>query len=435
MATQSTSTYIKQAVHKKGIASSTSSPTITAKFTITFKRVDGSSTVTWSTSGMGNSTHSSGKFGYNFFAYIAVCGGTSAGGSKQSILTKDANNPNWNDWSTHNRSGSFTATSNKATVTLYVKNRSNCKHSEGTKWCFNGSGTYYKVKSITCDIPEYESFYDITYDSNSSGAPVSNMPEPNPQTNSTLQECRISNSIPVFPITNTYRNNPNVELSANRQFNDWNTSDDGTGTTYAPGALYTAKKACTLYARWLDAIFSTDNKTIPEVPDNYIHITYNYNGGQDSQGRTGADRPAKRLGYDESATEPEPPRTYPEYPYDNQDKITISTSVGLNLYPIYGEAELLVSDMPKPPELRKPGYRFIGWKDANGNDIVTKLVTKVPCTIYAQWEPIPLHQYHNGWDDKNEFVWRYHESTGTWVKEAHIFGYDESEGTWTDRSV
>ena len=46
-------------------------------------------------------------------------------------------------------------------------------------------------------------------------------------------------------------------------FKEWNTKADGTGTSYAPGASYTANSAVTLYAIW--------------TVNNYT-ITYNYNG-------------------------------------------------------------------------------------------------------------------------------------------------------------
>lgn len=431
MATKTTSKYISQAVHKKGIASSTSSPTITAKFTIKFSRADGSSTVSWSTSGMSKSSHSSTKFGYNFYAYIAVTGGTSAGGSKQSIITKNANNPNWNDWSTHDRSGSFTSTSNKATVTLYVKNRSNCKHSEGTKWCFNGSGTYYTVKSIVCDIPEYETPYTATYDANSDGAPVSNLPSPTSFSN--INPLTIAAG-PTFEIANTYYTSKpasgSTNLSAPRQFLNWNTQADGTGTSYSPGDSYDTAGDVTFYAQWGNATFQWGS-TIAELDEHYVTITYNY--GDSSLIPTypaSVAKPAEKLGYTEDS---DPSATVPDYRY-NQDNIV--TDTGLTLYAVYGNATLLVSEMPVPV---RSGYMFKGWfyDSACTQPIVTKLETPIDTTIYAKWKPYPTHKYDPnkpGWENGSQYVWRYHADIAQWVKEAHVFQYDDNQGTWEDLS-
>ena len=45
-------------------------------------------------------------------------------------------------------------------------------------------------------------------------------------------------------------------------FNNWNTAADGSGTTYAPGASYTANAAATLYAQW-NSSTSTAAVTLP----------------------------------------------------------------------------------------------------------------------------------------------------------------------------
>lgn len=60
-------------------------------------------------------------------------------------------------------------------------------------------------------------------------------------------------------------------------FVEWNTSSDGTGTSYAEGASYTANAALTLYAIWQRAaipVYLNDNGTMKQATDMY----YNDNG-------------------------------------------------------------------------------------------------------------------------------------------------------------
>lgn len=58
-------------------------------------------------------------------------------------------------------------------------------------------------------------------------------------------------------------------------FVEWNTASDGTGTSYAPGASYTANAALTLYAIWKKAnipVYANDNGTIRQIEKAYVNV-------------------------------------------------------------------------------------------------------------------------------------------------------------------
>jgi uncharacterized repeat protein (TIGR02543 family) len=414
---------VSQKIHGSGIANCSSSPTITSKFTITFTRNEGSSTVSWKVTGS-KTTHSDSYYGYQIWSYIAV-----NDGSKQKIASKEVNDKNWSKLNAYNPTGSFTSTSSTTTVKFYVKSRKNCMHSN--KYCFNASGTYTHIKTLTLSIPTYETPYTATYDANSDGAPVSNLP--GPASFSNIHPLTIAAG-PTFEIANTYYTSKpassSTNLSAPREFLHWNTQADDTGTSYSPGDSYNTAGNVTFYAQWGNATFQWGS-TIAEPDEHYVTITYNY--GDSSLIPTypaSVAKPAEKLGYTENSS---PSATVPDYRY-NQDNIV--TDTGLTLYAVYGNATLLVSEMPVPV---RSGYMFKGWfyDSACTQPIVTQLETPVDTTIYAKWKPYPTHKYDPnkpGWENGSQYVWRYHADIGQWVKEAHVFQYDDNQGTWEDLS-
>ena len=58
-------------------------------------------------------------------------------------------------------------------------------------------------------------------------------------------------------------------------FVEWNTAADGTGTSYAEGAAYTANAALTLYAIWKKGnlpLYANDGGTIRQVEKVYVNV-------------------------------------------------------------------------------------------------------------------------------------------------------------------
>lgn len=129
----------------------------------------------------------------------------------------------WNRSGAYTCSGGFGAYNESRTiyytgsaasgVTVYVRG----------DWNENYTG------SVSFSAPSYTTTYKITYNANGgSGAPSS-------QTKVYNTTLKLSSTKP----TNTGYN-----------FLGWNTKSDGSGTSYAAGANYTANAAATLYAQW-----------------------------------------------------------------------------------------------------------------------------------------------------------------------------------------
>ena len=117
-----------------------------------------------------------------------------------------------------------------------------------------------------------------------------------------------------------------VPTKSGYTFNNWNTSSDGTGTSYAPGATYSADANATLYAQWKQ-IYT---------------ITYNANGG---------------------------------------------SGVPSNQTKTQGNSVTLSSTKPT-----RSGYKFVNWNTAsNGTGTVynsgATYSANANVTLYAQWTP------------------------------------------------
>jgi uncharacterized repeat protein (TIGR02543 family) len=158
--------------------------------------------------------------------------------------------------------------------------------------------------------------YNVTYDAN--GATGGSVPS--------IQTKPSGVNIPVSA-------NSGDLAKANSAFAGWNTAANGSGTSYAPGDLYTNNASATLYARWTAATTYT--------------VSYNANGATGSA-------PA------------------------NQIKVQ-------------NEALMLASNSGN---LAKSGFAFAGWNTvANGTgtdyDPVAQYTGNASLTLYAKWAAIP----------------------------------------------
>ena len=139
-------------------------------------------------------------------------------------------------------SGSFTGTysisgsgSTTATITVTFKNFAE-------DWQGNVTSSATKTVSFTVTVPAWTS-YTVSYNANGgSGAPGS-------QTKWKDQTLVLSSTKPT---------------RTGHSFSKWNTASGGTGTSYNPGANYTANASATLYAQWTANTYT---------------VSYNANGG------------------------------------------------------------------------------------------------------------------------------------------------------------
>lgn len=411
MATAYTGKYIECRLHGSGIAACGNYPEIAVYFNIYFSRDTGSSTVNWWIEDLqenwlaGYGHPSSGYFGYKFFAYLGI----SSGGNStplELVLEKDNTQGSrwWNYTYPQNPNGSFTTTSNKATVTLYVKGRDSCQSSYG--YCYNVGG-YYDIASFEVDLPTYETFYTVSYNG-AGGSPV-----PGNQTKSSLSALTLSSTTPTNAVTIRYFNNPTVTTTANRAFGKWRCSADS--NLYAPGGSYSINQDCTMTAQWGNATFVP-----PALPNATFTLTYNYNGGSGSPSSSALQRVKK--GYNTSSS-----ATTSAY----NAGATCTTQTNLDLYPIYGNATVVYSNLPTAS---RNGYAFKGWyKDSTCTQKITaNYDISANTTIYAGWTPLPVHKMQpNGtWSNEGPYVWEF--KNGSWQKIAHVYKF--TSGSWTDLS-
>lgn len=401
----STSQYISVKLHGSGVANCGDYPAIWANFTITFTRAEGSATVYWSTTGMGNWTHpTSGKFGYQFHAWISVSGQT-----VQPIIIKDNTTASnwWNYTTTNNPSGSFTNTTDYTLVRIYVSGGSGSCMSNG-HLCY-GSDAYRLINTYQISIPPYGINYTVDYDANGgTGAPAS-------QTKSSVSTLTLSSQVPTYPLSILYHNNPDNLVYANKQFNGWLDDYSGTQTIYQPGDSFNENRDTTLVAQWGNASF-----TPIDLPDQFVTVTYNYNGGVGSPPSSVIAR--QELGYNTNSS-----ATTADYVVGTSYNI----SNDLELYPIYGDAVLPHANLPVPT---KEGFRFVGWyRDAELTDpIIGDLHTSTNITIYAKWIPLPIHQLkpEDNWGNYGPYVWKFNGTS--WEKIAPVYMF--SNGQWNNVS-
>lgn len=412
MAIQYSSAPLGCRLHGENIAACGSYPEIAVYFTIYFAREEGSSTVTWWVEDLqdnwlaGYGHPSSGSFGYKFFAYLGV---SSGGNSTPLELVLEKDNTQGSSWWNYTYAynlwdKTITTTSNKATVTLYVKGRDSCQSTYG--YCYNVGG-YYPIQSFEVDIPSYTTYYTVSYNGNG-GSPV-----PGNQTKSSISALTLSSTVPTNAVTIKYFNNPTVTTTANRAFGNWRCSADS--NLYAPGGSYSLNQNCTMTAQWGNATF-----TPPALPNATLTLTYNYNGGSGTPSSAALARP--KLGYNTNSS-----ATTASY----VPGTSYNTTTSLNLYPIYGPATVVASNLPVAT---RQGYAFDGWyKDSACTQKITSNYTITSnTTIYAGWIPLPVHRFlPNGtWSDEGPYVWKC--VNGQWQKIAPVYKF--SSNNWNNIS-
>ena len=186
-------------------------------------------------------------------------------------------------------------------------------------------------------------------------------------------------------------------------FQNWNTKADGSGTTYASGALYTANAALTLYAQW---------------KINTYTVSYNANGGAGAPGSQ-----TKTYGVDLTLSSATPSRT--GYSFKNWNTAANGSGTGYAPGSIYtGNANLTLyaqwtpvtytvtynanggtgapANQTKTHDIgltlssvkpTRTGYSFVSWNtqvNGSGTTYVSGAVYKgnTALTLYAQWTPI-----------------------------------------------
>jgi len=108
----------------------------------------------------------------------------------------------------------------------------------------DGTGTNYAAGAsitLTSDITLYAKWtantYSVTYDGN--GNTGGSVPDSQTKTHG---------------VNLTLRTNVNSLTKTNYTFDGWNTSSDGSGTSYASGATYSGNANLTLYAKWASSV-------------------------------------------------------------------------------------------------------------------------------------------------------------------------------------
>ena len=419
-----TSRTINCTLHGDGVAATSSYPYIWVGFDIHLERdATDKSKINWYTSGIPDniSLPSSGRYGYQFCAYLAINPADPYNPTWDelwTIIEKDNTTASywWDESITWraDRSGSFTCTANTATVYLYVKARYGsyecCMNSYGG-WCFQDGHEYYLIDSFPVALDPYETLYTVSY--NAAGGQGS---FPN-QTKSSLSNLTLHTNAPTYPLSVNYYNQNGQFVSSDTAYRAWgesghaNTWKASIGGYYPAGGTYTTNSNCNMLAVWGNAPVHT--RKISAV---YYRVTYNYSGGTGSPSY--ADVARSTDGY---ATSSGGARIY-------GDDANISISGNVNLYPRYGNATL--SSLPTPT---KQGYRFTGWYTSSGTKVTTPYTVTGNITLTARWEELPIHKFQrNGtWSNENPKVWRFNGTT--WEEIAHVLKYDGGS-TWTDLS-
>ena len=206
------------------------------------------------------------------------------------------------------------------------------------------------------------------------------------------------------------------------RFTGWNTAPDGAGTTYSPGATYSADESVTLYAKWeaVDAVtFSRDGAvnsgdTVTLTPPAGATIYYKVQGKDEQQGAPGQfvtinlynekSMPQSQTG--EAAGIPEGGEVtitaYAVYADGTRSDVTTGT-YKLNQYAVSYEGGGNTSGTVPSEQfysggsvavqggdrLTKEGYTFAGWLGNDGQTYSQGYVYggNEDLTLTAQWDP------------------------------------------------
>ena len=186
-----------------------------------------------------------------------------------------------------------------------------------------------------------------------------------------------------YSITYNYNGGSGTPTSASAArtisyaFRRWNTSANGSGTSYNPGGSYTANAGATLYAQWS----STPHTASVTLPTPSARTGYDFGGwynGSTKVGNAGA--------------------TWT--PTGSTDSITLTAKWTLKTYPITLNAQggnvtttALTKEYGNALSLPTPtssGFRFVGWNTVaagTGTNYTSSLPTTFnqSATLYAQW--------------------------------------------------
>ena len=223
------------------------------------------------------------------------------------------------------------------------------------------------------------------------------------------------------------------------------------GPVYQPGDTYNptgdlAKKDVYMLAKW-----GTPTVTMPEAPDYFKVVTFNYMGGTGPYPTMNVPRTIigyRLWGYDWAPTEypgpavyqvgetyeihygshtPDEPEICINLPGLNRDLVT-TISAGLVALP--GSAIVYRDRMPVPT---KPGYIFDCWCYDSALTQPIASETEIPSdspglTLYARYGEIPIRQFNsdNTWKSYTPKVWRFNGTN--WVLDADVYRY--SNGEW-----
>lgn len=185
--------------------------------------INGSSTN--SPTGMNELTNDYGRyFGYSFEVYAQLDGGT-----KTLLFSKGSSPANWDDSDIvlgSNKTISVINTTSTTNLKIWFESQCGCDEPESSDGGL--------VLNIALDAPPAN--YVVSYNGNKPAAStgtVQNMPSNQTKTHGT--NLVLSSTKPTLIDYN---------------FSNWNTSANGSGTSYSPGGTYSINAAVTLYAQW-----------------------------------------------------------------------------------------------------------------------------------------------------------------------------------------
>lgn len=399
-------------------------PTIKLKFTATISRENG--VVKAKLSSMKFWVTGPGGYGYKLSVYARLTTGssTSATWTKLDKSTATTNTK----WTRTPSAKTISCTTNATTVYIQIG-----AYSSDKKQCYGSSTKRITAYAFSAPPPNYT----ITYNANGgTDAPEAQViPFATPTTTLLGDDTH-----PIYPVDVKYWDDgpaPDHQPTKNetpqpeREFLSWNTKADGTGTDYARNAEYTATGNVTMYAKWGNAEFECDTPTVQSY-----NVTFVPNNG--------ASDIVKAFGRSsEYNTDPSGSGTT-YIPYEISHTMSVTTTP-LDLYPIYGNAVLLETDLVVPPDIVKPGYAFDCW--CTDSALQTPLVIPAggyvltqDIPLYARWLPLPVYQKTNGeWKSIEPQVWKCVMVNGEkqWQRIAHVFRCVKENGVkyWKDIST
>lgn len=278
---------------------------------------------------------------------------------------------------------SLTLSSTVPTRTNYIFLNWNTK-ADGTGTTYNKGATYTANATLKLYAQWKLNAWNVTYNGNGSGA-----------TGVPATQQKIANT--TLTLSSTEPTRPGYD------FISWNTKADGTGTTYAPGASYTANAALALYAQWrlktytisysanqgtgapasqtkTHGVSLTLSATLPQRTG-YIFSSWNTNSGG-----TGTDyNPGASYNVDGNAT------LYAKwteitYPVIYNGNASNASNLPANQEKRYTQ-DLTLASSPTPT---RTGYGFSSWNtEADGTgtryDLGDTYSVNAELRLFAQW--------------------------------------------------